>query len=57
MAAVEVVKGSWVGVLLGNDGFRNYKINYGRLGNYFDSLKAAYMLDLPALRMGLLVFE
>lgn len=54
---MEVVKGSWVGVLLGNDGFRNYKINYGRLGNYFDSLKAAYMLDLPALRMGLLVFE
>lgn len=54
MAAVRVGQG-WVGLMLDTDGFRNYKINYARLGSYFDSLRAVGLLDLAALRLGLLV--
>jgi hypothetical protein len=55
MAAFQVVNNNWLGIILDNEGFRNYKINYSRLGSYFDSLKTVYLLDLPNLRMGLLV--
>lgn len=55
MGAVRVGGENWVGVVLDTDGFRNYKINYARLGSYFDSLKAVYLLDLPTLKLGLLV--
>lgn len=54
LAAVRVGQG-WLGVMLDTDGFRNYKINYARLGSYFDSLRAVSLLDLASLRLGLLV--
>lgn len=54
LAAVRVGQG-WVGVMLDTDGFRKYKINYSRLGSYFDSLRAVGLLDLASLRLGLLV--
>lgn len=55
MAAFRIVNNNWLGVIFDTDGFRNYKINYSRLGSYFDSMKAVYLLDLLSLRMGLLV--
>ena len=54
MAAVKVGQG-WVGMILDTDGFRNYRINYSRLGSYFDSLRAVCLLDLSSLRLGLMV--
>ena len=55
MAAVQLYKDSWVGVVLDNEEFRKYRINYARLGSYFDSLKAVYLLNHPNLRLGILV--
>ena len=55
MGAVCLGGGNWLGVILNTDGFRNYKINYSRLGSYFDSLKAVYLLQRPSLKLGLLV--
>lgn len=34
---------AWLGARLSVDGFRNYKINYQRLGGYFDFLTLAYI--------------
>lgn len=55
MAAVQIVKDNWVGVVLDNEEFRKYRINYSRLGSYFDSLKAVYLFNHHNLRLGLLV--
>lgn len=55
MGAVQLVKDNWVGVVLDNEEFRKYRINYARLGSYFDSLKAVYLLNHHNLRLGLLV--
>lgn len=55
MGAVCLGGGHWLGLILNTDGFRNYKINYSRLGSYFDSLKAVYLLQRPSLTLGLLV--
>jgi hypothetical protein len=55
MGAIRLGGHNWLGVILDTETFRNYKINYARLGSYFDSLKAVYLLDLPSLKLGLLV--
>ena len=55
MGAIRIGGNNWVGVVLNTDGFRNYKINYTRMGSYFDTLKAVYLLDLSHLKLGLLV--
>jgi hypothetical protein len=55
MAAFQIIRNNWVGIVLDNNGFRSYKINYSRLGSYFDSLKAVYLFKHQNLRLGLLV--
>jgi hypothetical protein len=43
MATYRLWGDHWAGIILQNDTFRNYRINYTRLGSYFDSLKAVYL--------------
>lgn len=40
---VQLGDNAWVGAQLEVSNFRNYKINYWRLGGYFDLLRVAYI--------------
>jgi len=45
----------WVGSQFNCEGFRNYQINYSRLGNYFDNFRVAYVFSKDKLGFGLKV--